>query len=304
MDMNKVLLTGSNGFLGQIFFRYMVKNNKVYTLSRKNADYVVDLEFEIPHFKDDFSYVIHLAGKAHSIPKTDSEKLKFNKVNIGGTKNLLEGLIKSVIPKYFIFISSVSVYGIDFGIKIDENAPLDALDPYGISKIEAEKIVVDWCKQNQVVCTILRLPLLVGPNPPGNLGSMIKAIQKGFYFNITGNKAKKSMVLAEDVAKFLLKVAKIGGIYNLTDGYHPTVTEISNHISHELGKSKPIRVPMLIAKYFAKIGDYLGSKAPLNSKKLKKITKDLTFDDRKARDAFGWNPTPVLECFRINTNVE
>lgn len=52
----------------------------------------------------------------------------------------------------------------------------------------------------------------------------------------------------------------------------------------------------------ARIGDLIGNKAPINSKKLNKIIFDLTFDDSKAVKAFGWNPTPVLEGFQIQHN--
>ncbi len=51
-------------------------------------------------------------------------------------------------------------------------------DPYGLSKIQAEHIVLDWYQNNKVVYTIFRLLLLVGINPPGNLGAMIQAIKK------------------------------------------------------------------------------------------------------------------------------
>jgi nucleoside-diphosphate-sugar epimerase len=129
---------------------------------------------------------------------------------------------------------------------------------------------------------------------------MIRGIKSGFYFNISGGITKKSMVLAEDVAKSILKVAEIGGIYNLTDGNHPSFNELSNHIAFALGKRKPMNMPIYLAKFIAKIGDFMGSKAPLNSSKLKKITSDLTFNDNKAREAFGWNPTPVLKGFKIN----
>jgi hypothetical protein len=139
------------------------------------------------------------------------------------------------------------------------------------------------------------LPLLVDKNPPGNLGAMTRAIQKGYYFNIGGGKAKKSMVLAEDVAKFILKIAPIGGIYNLTDGVHPTFKELSTSIA----KKKLFNLPLRLAKIFAKIGDVLGDKSPLNSIKLKKITSDLTFDDSKAREK-GWNPQAVLDYLKNN----
>ncbi len=129
---------------------------------------------------------------------------------------------------------------------------------------------------------------------------MIKGLQKGYYLNIAGGKAKKSMVLADDVAKEILKVAEIGGVYNLTDGFHPSFVELSNQISIQLGVNKPMNMPLLLAKIIAKFGDLLGNKLFFNTSKLNKIVSDLTFDDSKARNAFGWNPTAVLKRFRIN----
>jgi nucleoside-diphosphate-sugar epimerase len=295
------LLTGGSGFLGYSISKAISENNILVTLSRNIGQYSICLDQKMPIFSEKFDLVIHVAGKAHSVPKTTLEKQAFFDVNFKGTQNLLLGLEESQsLPKAFIFISTVAVYGKDNGINISENTSLLAKDPYGLSKIQAEQLVLDWCKRNNVICTILRLPLLAGQNPPGNLGSMIKGIKKGYYFNIAGGKAKKSMVLAEDVARSILKVAEIGGIYNLTDGYHPSFAELSNHISIQLGKGKPMNMPMWLARIIANFGDLLGSKAPLNTNKLKKITSDLTFDDSKAREAFGWNPNPVLEGFKIN----
>jgi nucleoside-diphosphate-sugar epimerase len=296
----RLLFTGGSGFLGNSILKEVDKICAVSILSRSKGEYKLSLENDIPRFNLYFDIVIHAAGKAHSNPKTESERQQYYNINVVGTQNLLKGLTKSGVPKNFVFISSVSVYGKDFGNNIDENTYLGAVDAYGVSKIEAERMVLAWCKEHKVVCTILRLPLIIGPNPPGNLGSMIKGIRKGFYFNIAGGMAKKSMVLAEDLAKSVLDIAKIGGIYNLTDGYHPSFAELSNQISIQLGKGKPINMPMWLARIIANLGDLLGSKAPINTNKLKKITSDLTFDDSKARAVFGWNPTPVLEGFNIN----
>lgn len=295
----KILLTGSNGFLGHQIQTVSSSILDFITLSRSNSRINCDICNSIPVLPK-VSIVIHAAGKAHIVPKTSLEKQAFFDVNFKGTQNLLQGLEESQsLPKAFIFISSVAVYGKENGINITENAPLLAKDPYGLSKIQGEQLVLDWCKNHKVICTILRLPLLAGQNPPGNLGAMIKSIQKGYYFNIAGGTAKKSMVLAEDVARSILKVAEIGGIYNLTDGYHPSFQELSKHISIQLGKGKPLNMPLWLVRIIAKFGDLLGSKVPLNSNKLKKIISDLTFDDSKARETFGWDPTPVLEGFTI-----
>jgi GlcNAc-P-P-Und epimerase len=298
----KVLLTGASGYLGSIISSNL-SNYSIISLSRFNADINVDLSKLVPRLPS-VDLVIHAAGMAHLVPLPSSKRQEFFDVNVKGTINLLKGLKQSTIPKSIVFISSVSVYGCQNGSLVNEDAPLLAKDPYGASKIEAERIITEWCKTNKVICGILRVPLIVGINPPGNLGSMIKGIQKGYYFNIGGGKAKKSMVLAEDVAGSILKVAEIGGIYNLTDGYHPSFAELSNHISIQLGKGKPMHMPMWLARIIANFGDLLGSKAPLNTNKLKKLTSDLTFDDSKARVAFGWNPTPVIEGFKLNNNAQ
>lgn len=292
----EVLLTGATGFLGSLIEKNISRNHIVFTLSRTTGDYKFFLESEIPNFHHMFDLVIHAAGKAHSVPKSVAEKKNFYNVNVIGTVNLLKGLEKIGAPKQFVFVSSVSVYGQEFGNNIAEDYPLLAKDPYGVSKIQAEDLVLKWCERNNVICTILRLPLLIGENPPGNLGAMIKAIDKGYYFNIGGGKARKSMVLVEDVARFIPKVAQIGGVYNLTDGYHPDFYELSTAIS----KNKHYDLPLFMAKMIGFVGDMLGSKAPINSLKLKKITSDLTFDDSKAREMLDWKPQRVLEYLKNN----
>jgi nucleoside-diphosphate-sugar epimerase len=290
-----VLITGANGFLG----KHIVKELKVkpITLGRdSHSDIIVDLSKEIPVLPE-VDLVIHSAGKAHSVPKNDIEKQSFFDVNVKGTENLLIGLEKAGMPKEFVFISSVSVYGVTLGNHIKEEQSLTAKDPYGTSKILAEKLVQDWCVKNNIICTILRLPLVIGKNPPGNLGAMIDGIIRGFYFNIAGGNAKKSMVLAEDVACFIPNVARIGGTYNLTDGYHPSFFELSTVISKQKGKSNPLSLPIFLVKILGFVGDLIGEKAPINSLKIKKITSDLTFDDTKARKFVGWNPHNVLNWF-------
>lgn len=295
-----ILVTGSSGFFGNVLV-HVLKSASIFTLNRNSGVFQYDLSQSIPEFNADFDIVIHNAGKAHSFPKTETEELSFFQINTQGTKNLLQGLATK-IPKQFVSISSVSVYGLEYGINIDESTQLSAKDPYGLSKIQAEQLVLDWCKSNNVICTILRLPLLAGANPPGNLGAMIKGIKRGYYFNIAGGRAQKSMVLASDVAQCILKVSEIGGIYNLTDGYHPTFNELSRTISLQLGRKFVPNMPLFFAKFFAKIGDLIGDKFPINSNKLSKIMSPLTFDDSKARKAFGWNSSPVIEGFKIEDN--
>jgi nucleoside-diphosphate-sugar epimerase len=302
-----ILLTGSNGFLGNHILKKIKIDHKVFTLNRSNSDYNFCLKNEIPVFQNYFDLVIHAAGKAHQVPKTVLESEDFYNTNTIGLSNLLKGISNTSYPKYFIFISSVSVYGLNAGILINEDHPLLATDPYGKSKILAEKLVIDWCIENDIKFTILRLPLLVGDNPPGNLGNMIDGLKKGRYFNINNGLARKSMVMAIDVANWIIQISEFGGIYNLTDGYHPNFSELSINLSNQLNKKKPLNIPLSLAKYISYFGDLLnkiGVNFPLDSKKLIKISSSYTFDDTKAKDTFRWNPTPVLKGFKLKKDVQ
>ncbi len=294
----KILITGAAGFLGKEISASLY-DHEIISLGRSASTIISDITESIPDLPQ-VNLVIHAAGKAHSVPRTALEINSFFEVNVKGTSNLLSALRSSgAIPEAFVFISSVSVYGKESGNLINEESPLIASDPYGQSKIQAEQLVQQWCIDNGVRCTILRLPLIAGPNPPGNLKYMVEGIRKGFYLNIGKGNARKSIILVNDVAAIILKAEIIGGVYNLTDGYHPSFAELAHLISSQLDKNEPPTIPMWLAKVMARVGDLFGNKFPINSARLQKITSDLTFDDSKARNFLGWNPTQVLDGFKI-----
>jgi len=297
----EILLTGSSGFLGR-YIQLTLHDHDVFTIGRNASNNLIcDLSVEVPLLPNLFDIVVHCAGKAHSIPKSPAQKQAFFDVNVQGTANLLQSLTAKP-PRCFVLISSVAVYGLSSGVDVEESAPLLATDAYGLSKIKVEQLVQDWCSRHKVKYSILRLPLLVGTNPPGNLGAMLQGIEKGYYLNIAGGKARKSMVLAADVASIISHVAEIGGIYNLTDGQHPSFAELSNAMASSINKNRPINMPFWPIKILALLGDRLGSKFPISSQKLAKITSDLTFNDQAARRDFNWNPKPVLSLYQPQTN--
>lgn len=293
------LITGANGFLGRILVREL--SGSVKTLSRTNASYNIDLASTVPRFDASFDVVVHAAGLAHTVPRKREEAEAFFRVNLGGTQNLVRGLTNTPTPpKALIFVSTVAVYGREMGTEITEAHPLSGTSPYALSKIQAEHFLLDWGRQAGVRIAILRLPLIAGPNPPGNLGAMIQGLKSGRYLGIGSGQARKSMVLADDLPPILPILADRGGIYNLTDGYHPSLAELEAAICHALERPLPRRLPQSAAHALAKLGDILGPRFPLNTPAFKKLTQDLTFDDAKARAALGWRPRPVLDHLRIN----
>lgn len=298
--MQKLLFTGASGFLGNRIHPILASSYHVQTLGLvNNDDYFVNLASDVPAFDISFDIILHAAGKAHSIPKTKLEKKVFFDVNLQGTKNLCAALEKSGVPKAFIFISTVAVYGLDYGEEISEDSPLHGTSPYALSKIQAEDFLIDWCKRHNVVLGIIRPSLIAGPNPPGNLGAMIQGIKSGKYLSIAGGKARKSVLMVEDIAILIPLLAEKGGIYNVCDTEQPTFRDLELLISKQLDKSLPFAIPYRIAKVLALVGDLIGNKSPINSNKLDKITKSLTFSNRKARLELGWEPMCVIKNFRI-----
>ena len=185
------------------------------------------------------------------------------------------------VPRAFIFISTVAVYGCDYGVNI------------------TEEYLQNWCRKYNVVLGIIRPSLIAGPNPPGNLGAMITGIRRGRYFSIADGRARKSVLMVQDIANLIPLLVRKGGIYNVCDSYQPTFRDLETLICKQMNKSLPLSIPYWLAKGMALIGDCLGKKAPLNSLKLDKITKSLTFSNEKAMRELGWKPTNVLENFKI-----
>lgn len=298
--MEKILFTGGTGFLGKNVRPILDKEYEVTTCGITSEDMIkANLAKETPKLDKHYDIVLHACGKAHVVPKTVAEKQAFFDVNYTGTKHLCEALEKVGVPKALVFISTVAVYGCEFGDLITEEHPLEGKTPYAKSKIMAEEYLAEWCKKNNVVLGILRPSLLAGKDAPGNLGAMVNGVRRGFYMNIAGGKVIKSILMAEDIARILPLLVEKGGTYNVCDTCQPSFGELSISVAKQLGKGKPMNIPYWMAWCMAKVGDLLGSKAPINSYKLEKMTKSLTFSNEKARKELGWEPMDVLDNYKI-----
>lgn len=313
--MKNILITGAGGFLGkQVLKVFKSVGSEIYTIGRNPVGdsfkhIIADISTAKIELPDDifFEKVIHLAGKAHVFPKNKKEVQAFYDTNHIGTINLLNSLDKLLKkPLMFINAGTVAVYGLEKGENINETELPKPNTPYAISKLQAEKEIEKWCKERQIVYLNLRLPLIVGNDAPGNLRAMVKAISKGRYFSIAGNNAKKSAVLAQDIAEFVFELNPknvVSGTYNLTDGLHPSFNEIELAISKRLDKKIRVHLPIKFVKILAKFGNLLNKikiPFPMNESNFKKIINTLTFSDSKAKQYLDWKPKSVIEFLENN----
>ena len=298
--MEKLLFTGGTGFLGANAKPILDKMYEVTTIGITDKDELkANFVTDVPELPCKYDIVLHAAGKAHVYPKTEAEKQAFYDVNYKGTINLCKALEKVGLPKAFVFISTMNVYGSEPGnMDTEDSRPLVGDSPYSDSKIKAEEFLTQWCKEHNVTLGILRPALLAGSNAPGNLGAMVNGIKTGKYLSIAGGKAKKSILMAQDIANLVPLVAEKGGVYNVCDDYNPSFGELEASIAKQLGKCKPISIPFWMAKCLALVGDVF-SFFPINSSRLEKIVTSDTWSNEKAKKELGWRPMDVLENYRI-----
>lgn len=300
-----ILLTGYPGFLSSAIFEYhQEKHDRIDTLGLLNAEnragthIVCNLAKEPPVLPDvRYDLVIHAAGKAHVVPRTPEEEQAFFDVNVKGTANLLQSLSLQP-PRAIVFISSVAVYGAEQGERLTEDTALAATDPYGKSKIKAEQLIQNSFPGADTVRGIVRLPLIAGANAPGNLGSMFRAMRKGYYFNIGAGEAKRSVILRSDIPRALSLLATHGGCYNITDGNDLSFSAFYDGVRALIHCPKRPGLPKWAAFPMACAGEaaqrLLHRTLPFNLRRYRQMTESLTFSGERAIAELGFQPSVVL----------
>jgi len=298
--MKTLLFTGASGFLGSNILPELRDKYDVTTIGRRaGCDLHADLAAGPPVLPRRYDCVLHAAGLAHKKPAGEAASRAFFDVNAGGTRNLCTALASAGTPHSIVYISSVAVYGCEEGSMLDESTPLAGSSPYARSKIMAEEFLSRWCVRHGVVLTILRPPLIAGVNPPGNLGAMIRGIRRGYYLDIAGGRAGKSILMAADIARLLPLVEGRGGTYNVCDSRPVSVGELSALIARQSGRWTPLSIPGGLARTAGRIGDILKLPPPIRFQYISKLTKSLTFSNTKATTELRWQPLDVLTNFHI-----
>lgn len=299
MYKKKYLVSGATGFLGKYIISELASES-YDTIGRSNSN-TIKIDFakteNLLNLPGVYDYLLIASGHAHVFDNNASEKLLHHNVNFVGTKILINSIdIKRL--KGVVYISSVAVYGDKMTIPFREDDELLGVSSYAKSKIAAEKFLLNWSLENNIPVLILRVPLIAGKFAPGNLAAMIEAIRKKRYFSVARGESRRSMVLADDLAKYIVNNLGNNGVYNLSDGCHPSYRQLEKLISKQLNVSPPKEIPILVAKIAAKIGDVFPF-LPINSLRLNKLICDLIIDDSKARNETDWHPKSVIENFII-----
>ncbi len=278
-----ILLTGGSGFIGRLLVdRLLSEGHPVAVLERNTEgarDGVKFIKGDITDpesLKGAFSgaeTVMHLAGMiSYSKPREE-----IMKVNALGTENVLDACKDAGIKK-FIISSSVSVYGKIKGVA-DEGYETKPMNPYGESKLEAERFV----RESGLPSVILRIAPVYGKGSPRWMKNL-KLLEKGFPIPNTRNLTH--VVHVSDVVQaFVRSVEKGRGIYNIADRTPVPFVDFAEMIVRELGR-KPRRMPPWAVSLMAR--------ATRMKTYLDVLTANRNYDISKAASELGYSPEADL----------
>ena len=220
-DLIKAIVTGGAGFIGSHIVETLLPDHEVTVIDDLSTGKNINEKsnFLKKSILDDLSFdgdvVFHLAAQV-SVPLSFEKPELTRRINVDGTKNVLDACLKSNVKKV-VFSSSAAIYG-DVDHPVKENEELKPQDPYGESKLEGEKLMQKYYEENGLETVSLRYFNVYGQR-------MNSGVMKAFLGNtkptITGDgKQTRDFVFVKDVvaANLIAAQSKITGSFNVGTG--------------------------------------------------------------------------------------
>jgi len=310
----KLLITGANGFIGKAITLKLAANkvNKVSVVVR-------DLSFEFPetvkvhkHFDletadwsavlKDVDIVIHCAARVHVMNEKSNNPIEeFRKVNVDGTLRLANQAASQGI-KRFVFLSSLKVNGeiTEIGKPYTAEDRPNPLDPYGVSKFEAENGLLKISRESNLEVVIIRPPLVYGPGVKANFLSLLRWLDKSIPLPFGRTENKRSFVALDNLVDLICLCcahpAAKNQIFMVSDGKDLSTTELLRYIGNALNKeAKLISIHPKFIIFLAK----LFGKSALSQRLLGSLQVDIS----KNKILLDWIP-PIKVDEGLNKTVE
>ncbi|CCG41705.1 NAD-dependent epimerase/dehydratase family protein [Magnetospirillum molischianum] len=238
--------------------------------------------------------VIHLAARVHVMTESSVDPLAdFRAANVAGTLALAEQSVAAGV-RHLVFLSSIKANGEE-----TEKTPFGPetaapVDPYGISKYEAEVGLAALAARTGLAVTVLRPPLVHGPGVKGNLRRLIGAIDRGLPLPLGRVDNRRALIglgnLTDAIARAVARPPAPGGfrIYTLCDGETVSTPDLIRRLAAAL--NRPARLVPVPVGWLRRVGRMTGRSAAIQ-----RLTGSLEIDDRLIRAELDWTPPVSLE---------
>lgn len=303
-----ILITGGSGFIGsRLVHDLLTEKHTVKIFDKVNSNTYPDL-VTIGDVRD-VSVLTEAAKGMDIIYNLAAEHADdvtplslYEDVNVGGAANVVTAAKANNI-KHIVFTSSVAIYGLNRG-EPDESFEAQPFNEYGRTKYEAEKIFLEWAKEDTVnSLTIVRPSVIFGENNRGNVYNLINQIINGKFMMVGDGKNKKSMGYVGNIAAFLASCVNINaGIntYNFAGKPDLSSNEIVHIVKDALNLqdntlSLPYWVGMLGGYTFDVLAKITGKKFSVSSIRIKKFTAETTVNTDKLLESGFREPFTLKE---------
>lgn len=296
----KVLITGSNGYIGKELSRLLIERGvEVIQCIRNNSGKKEPSPGFI--FVDDIclfnswnyalkgvDVVIHLAAIAHHYKDDYKSAKKVKLVNTESTVRLGKASVKSGVKK-FIYISSIGVLGDATSTEsFNNNSKYNPKDLYAESKMKAENGLKNSLVSSGTELIIVRPPIVYGPGSPGNFNRLLKIVDTGLPLPFGAMHEKKSMISLANLCDFLIKLTLKNSLVGqielvIADDSDWSTSELIEIIYRNLQKrSRLFYVPKKLLYLICFLFGY--------SEEIRKMSSPLKINDKNTRKIVNWSP--------------
>jgi nucleoside-diphosphate-sugar epimerase len=306
MKLNKIFITGANGFVGRSLCSAAVAQGLVVKAATRTVCEFTNIgaSFGVGTIDESTNWsaalegadvVVHLAARTHIMNDAAADPVtEFRRVNVGGTINLARQAAKAGVRR-FVFISSIKVNGESTQLGApytadDVSAPEDA---YGISKAEAESSLRQLAQETGLEVVIIRPPLVYGPEVKGNFNSLLRWVARGLplpFGSATCN--RRSLVALDNLVDLILVCVRHPNAANQTflvsDGEDLSTAELLQRIGKAM--QRPVRL------FCVPVGSLILAAALLGKKAVaQRLLGSLQVDISKTRSLLDWKPSVSVD---------
>lgn len=293
----RIALTGATGFVGKcLLVKLHCAGIRAVELGRTAS--TPDAEFYcIESLGPEADYgnalvgcdsVVHLAARVHVMhDDADDPLTAFQVVNLHGTVNLARQAAAAGVQR-FVYVSSIKVNGeCTMDKPFTESDVPSPLDPYGVSKWQAEQALQQVGRETGMEIVIVRPPLVYGPGVKANFHSLLKLVSRSMPLPLGSIHNRRSMIFVENLVDALVLCAThpaaAGQTYLVSDGEDISTPQLVRVIASAM--RRPDRVfpfPLALIRLAAVM---LGRSSALD-----RLTQSLAVDSSKIRRELDWRP--------------
>ncbi len=296
----QVAVTGANGFVGQHLCSALAEQSRDVrgVVRRSEAVEMLPAGVEpalVQRMQEPASWekavrgasaVVHLIGRAHVMRDPSTDPLAaYREVNVGITRALLKACHSEGVP-HFVFLSSIKAVGEGAAKSYEESSPCAPEDPYGVSKREAEELVLNAGRDGDMVTTVLRPPLVYGPGVKGNFLRLLGLARRGLPLPLGCVRNARSMVFVGNLASAIETVLEYPddaeGIFHVADpGPALSTPELVQKLAQLMGR--PARIVPFPVGLMRLAGKVLGRTDDVD-----RLTRSLVVSTELIPEKLGW----------------